>query len=188
MLMEVDYRIFDKNLLFKIYENNNIHNYYWINNSIHYLYVEQYEELKRLISKFYTIDENIGSKLVKGKDIQIYEKIINCRNPLCFHKQLIFKKVRITPNNPSLKELCRKNIRLVMGKTVIHYTLANLTLPETLKRYLIHIEDIHGNSSQEYRLTFMTRHLLKSEINQTSGQGPILSIPNDHELDCSNLI
>ena len=32
-------------------------------------YVEQYEGLKRLIIKFYTIDENIGSKIVKEKDI-----------------------------------------------------------------------------------------------------------------------
>jgi len=75
----------------------------------------------------------------------------------------------------------------MMKKTDIHYTLANLTLPETLKRYLLHIEDIR-NSSQDYRLTFMTPHLLKSEITQTSSQGPILSIPNDHELTCSNLI
>ena len=73
MLMEVDYRIVDENLLLKIYENHTIHNSYWINNSIHYLYVEQYEGLKRLIIKFYTIDENIGSKIVKGKDILIYK-------------------------------------------------------------------------------------------------------------------
>ena len=74
----------------------------------------------------------------------------------------------------------------MMKKTDIHYTLANLTLPETLKRYLLHIEDIHGNNSQEYRLNFMTPHLLKSEINQISSQGPIISISNNHELDCSN--
>ena len=42
----------------------------------------------------------------------------------------------------------------MMKKTDILYTLANLTLPETLKRYLLHIEDIHGNNNQEYRLTF----------------------------------
>ena len=75
-----------------------------------------------------------------------------------------------------------------MGKTDIPSTLANLTLPENLKRYLINIENIHENSSKEYRLTLMTPHLLESEINQTSGQGPILSIPNDRELNCSNLI
>ena len=187
MLMEVDYKLFNKDLLLKIYKNNNV-NYYWINNSIHHLYLGQYELLKRLITKFYTIDENIGSKIVKGKDILIYEKIINCISPLCFHKQLIFKRVCITPKNPSLKELCRKNIRFMMKKTNIHYTLTNLALPETLKRYLLHIEDIRGNNNQEYRLTFMTPHLLKSEINQFSSQGPIINISNDHELDCSNFI
>ena len=92
MRMEVDYRIFNKDLLLKIYKNNNI-NYYWINNSIHYLYLGQCELLKRLIKKFYTIDDNIWSNLVKGKDILIYEKIINCISPLCFHKKLIFKRV-----------------------------------------------------------------------------------------------
>ena len=75
-----------------------------------------------------------------------------------------------------------------MGKTDIPNTLANLTLPKNLKRYLLYIENIHLNSSQEYRLTLMTTHLLKSEINQTSGQGPILSIPNDRELNSYNLI
>ena len=44
--MEVDYRLFNKDLLLKIYKNNNI-NYYWINNSIHYLYLGQCELLKR---------------------------------------------------------------------------------------------------------------------------------------------
>jgi len=70
----------------------------------------------------------------------------------------------------------------------VHYALKNLELLNSLKQYLMYIEDNLERSSQGFQLIFMTPHLLKSECDLTTGKGPILSIKNDHEINCSKIL
>jgi len=78
--------------LLGIYENYLLHDAEFdpmiINNSIHCIYEEQYEELKNVTIKFYMNDENFGSKTLLSKDIIVYEQLMYCASPLCFRKQL----------------------------------------------------------------------------------------------------
>jgi len=101
-----------------------------------YLYEEDYDELKKVIFNCSKYDENFASKIAPEIDIAIYEKLINYKNPLYFHKRLIFKIVRNVLNQPTLKEQCRKHICLFMQKVNINHALNNLRLPKYLQRYL----------------------------------------------------
>ena len=58
-------------MLLGIYENylwyNAENNPCMVNNSTHFIYEEQYEELKNVTIKFYMNDENFGSKVLQKK-------------------------------------------------------------------------------------------------------------------------
>jgi len=53
-----------------------------IKNSTHFIYKEQYEELRNVTINFYMNDENFGSKILPKKDIIVNEKLKDCANPL----------------------------------------------------------------------------------------------------------
>ena len=188
LLLDVNYKIVEnENILLGIYEN-----YLWysadfdpiiVNNTTHYIYDEQYIELKNVTIKFYMNDENFGSKILPDKDIIVYEKFLDTASPLCFRKQLIYKIIHMTSNKLSLKDQCRKQIRRMLRKRDIHYSIQSLQIPTVLKKFIMYIENGPEIDNKDFQLTFKTPYLLKSEYNLLANSGPILRITENYDID-----
>jgi len=91
-----------------------------------HLHGQDYDELKKIIIICSKCDENFASKIAPQTDVIIYQKLISCKDPLYFHNTLIFKIICNVSIRLTLKEECRKRIRLLMRKANINYSLNNL--------------------------------------------------------------
>jgi len=128
-------------------------------------------------------DENFGSEILPDKDIIVYEKFLDTASPLCFRKQLIYKIIHTTSNKLSLKDQCRKQIRQMLRKRDIHYSIQSLQIPIVLKKYIMYIENGPEIDNKDFQLTFETPYLLKSEYNLLANSGPILRITENYDID-----
>ena len=188
LLLDLNYKIVEnENILLGIYEN-----YLWysadfdpmiVNNTTHYIYDEQYIELKNVTIKFYINNENFGSKILPNKDVIVYEKLLDTASPLCFRKQLIYKIIHTAPNKLSLKDQCRKQLRQILRKRDIHHSIHSLQIPTVLKKYLMYIENGPEVGNKDFQLTFTTPYLLKLESKLVTNDGPILRITENYDID-----
>ena len=107
---------------------------------------------------------------------------MSCRDPLYFHKILIFKIIR-NVSYQTLKEECRKHVILLIQKADINYSLTDLQIPKSLQQYLMFAGDNSENNSQISELTFWSAHIPKSKEFLTRLNGLIFNIPSNYEIN-----
>ena len=122
------------NKIYKDYKNHYSASNLIGNGRKFHIYEPDYNELKQIIFTCNKCDDNFASKIAPQTDIIVFEKLMNCRDPLYFHKILIFKIIRNVSVPLTLKEQCRKHIRLLMRKRNINYTLWSLQLPKSFTK------------------------------------------------------
>ena len=178
----------EPNILYSIYKDYKTH-YSAINlignGRQFHLHEQDYDELKKIIIICSKCDGNFASKMAPQTDVIIFEKLICCKDPSYFHKTLIFKIIRNVSTHLTLKEECRKHVRLLMRKADINYTLIELQLPKCLKQYLMFAEDNSENNSQISELTFWSGRIPKSKELLSLLNGPIFNIPSNYKINCS---
>ena len=79
----------------------------------------------------------LDQKFLPNKDVIVYEKLLDAASLLCFRKQLIYKIIHTASNKLSLKYQCRKQIRQMLRKRDIHYSIHSLQIPTVLKKYIM---------------------------------------------------
>jgi hypothetical protein len=108
------------------------------------------EELRKIILGLYKNDENFGSKILPGVELVAFEERIKSSNSLLYHMQITIKIKRINLSNPTLEQICRKNIRQYMRKSDITNSLKKLNFPTKLKKYLIYKHDNPEKNNQTF--------------------------------------
>ena len=172
------------NKIYKDYKNHYSASNLIRNGRKFHIYEPDYNELKQIIFTCSECDDNFASKIAPQTDIIVFEKLMNCKDPLFFHKILIFKVIHNVSGLLTLKEQCRRHVRLLMRKRNINYTLWSLQIPKNLQKYLMFAEDNSENKGQISELTFWSAPIPRSKDFLTYIGGPIFNVQNNFDINC----